>query len=354
MGSRGTTSNRDGADSIQIFSDDGEYNNKSYSYKAPVDQDSGLKSDKSGLVGMRPEEIAYEPPRYNAKATAENPGFDYGPCGFVKHDQPPCELAEALVGWPSFDSLDLSAVSHDSLGYAGTYRGRAKDAQIFVLADQTSHDDMFSGRALTGAGGQLLQSFLQSTGVGSRYFVLRTLPRDTLGLSAGKVVQAALDSDQLSQYKKIIKAAQKQGNFKVFVAYGPVATAAMAALEDFTADDLKVNLDLKFNAKDWNQAAKQVATHLKTSFTPLTGALTTIPREDLPYHSRWWMGSSGDRAARREGPDVGNYYQVWAPKWVTNLRPVALTAKEKAEIRKSLLENKDKVGVDIEPENQVD
>ena len=73
----------------------------------------------------------------------------------------------------------------------------------------------------------------------------------------------------------------------------------------------------------------------------------SIPRSDLPYSSRWWMGTSGDRASRsinmknivvvggrvrkyeKSGPN-GNYYKLYAPNWATNWSSTkkALTEEE--------------------------
>ena len=49
---------------------------------------------------------------------------------------------------------------------------------MLVLADQESHDDLFTGRALSGDAGQRLQAWLRAAGFTRSYCVLRTLPVD--------------------------------------------------------------------------------------------------------------------------------------------------------------------------------
>jgi hypothetical protein len=49
-----------------------------------------------------------------------------------------------------------------------------------ILADQQSHDDLFTGRALTGESGQHMQAFLEAMGIRSKYLIIRVLPVDTL------------------------------------------------------------------------------------------------------------------------------------------------------------------------------
>ncbi|MFN3455642.1 MAG: hypothetical protein ACK41T_11845, partial [Pseudobdellovibrio sp.] len=165
MGSQGTTSNRWGSSSIQIYSDLGVYNEKKSTYKRPRDLDSGLNSTKTALLEMSDRDLAYESPRFNKNTSYVD--YDFGPCGYLRFDQQPCELAKALVSWPDLKQQGINFISHESFGYFGTYRGHAKNARVFIIADQTSHDDMFSTRALTGTSGQKSQMFFDEWSLGS-------------------------------------------------------------------------------------------------------------------------------------------------------------------------------------------
>ncbi len=332
MGSEGTTSNRWGANSIQVYSDAGEYNDKNsqFPYK-PQDLDSGMNEKKTALIGMGPRDLPYESPRYYAgKWSADRPDFDYGPCGYLRYDQGACALAEALVSWPNMKNLGINYISHDSFGYFGTYRGRGKGAQVYVVMDQTSHDDFFSARAVTGAEGQKLQAMLNRTGVGLNYFIQRSLPVDTLGMNTGDLVAGATKPEMTATYKRIYEAVARNSNIKAVVAVGPVAKAIVDSLQLSGVQIVQLQ-DLNSLTAN-NEAIRLVSQALGTQAGIYNGELMTIPREDLPYHSRWWMGSSGDRGYRGENYSQGNYYRVYAPQWVSRLYPLPLTKEEKEDL----------------------
>ena len=332
MGSEGTTSNRWGANSIQVYSDAGEYNDKNsqFPYK-PQDLDSGMNEKKTALIGMGPRDLPYESPRYYAgKWSADRPDFDYGPCGYLRYDQGACALAEALVSWPNMKNLGINYISHDSFGYFGTYRGRGKGAQVYVVMDQTSHDDFFSARAVTGAEGQKLQAMLNRTGVGLNYFIQRSLPVDTLGMNTGDLVAGATKPEMTATYKRIYETVARNSNIKAVVAVGPVAKAIVDSLQLSGVQIVQLQ-DLNSLTAN-NEAIRLVSQALGTQAGIYNGELMTIPREDLPYHSRWWMGSSGDRGYRGENYSQGNYYRVYAPQWVSRLYPLPLTKEEKEDL----------------------
>ncbi|MCM2354831.1 MAG: hypothetical protein NDI63_14520, partial [Pseudobdellovibrio sp.] len=332
MGSEGTTSNRWGANSIQVYSDAGEYNDKNsqFPYK-PQDLDSGMNEKKTALIGMGPRDLPYESPRYYAgKWSADRPDFDYGPCGYLRYDQGACDLSEALVSWPNMKSLGINYISHDSFGYFGTYRGRGKGAQVYVVMDQTSHDDFFSARAVTGAEGQKLQAILNRSGVGLNYFIQRSLPVDTLGLSTSDLISGVTAPEMTATYKRIYDAVSRNSDIKVVVAVGPVAKAIVNSLQLSGVELVALNNLSSIEAD--NAAIKTISQALGTQASNYNGELMTIPREDLPYHSRWWMGSSGDRGYRGENYSQGNYYRVYAPQWVSRLYPLPLTKEEKEDL----------------------
>ena len=311
MGAEGTTSNRWGADSIQVFSDAGVYNDKTSKFRKPKDLPIEMRADRTGPKEMRADELAYESPK--------SKDYDFGPCkDYYNANSKVCDLANLLVSWPNMADVGVKAVSHESLGYTGTYRGRALDAQVFILADQTSQDDIFSTRALTGAEGQRLNKMLALAGAGTNYFILRTFPVDTLGRSTSELISGATNPAMISQYKNIYAEVKKVAPaMNTVVAFGPVAIAAARAMK-MNAIELASSSDLN----SWNAAADQIAKNLGTKKSGVyKGELAIIPRIDLPYHTRWWMGTSGDRADRGEGAAIGDYYRVWAPEWVENLPP---------------------------------
>ena len=53
--------------------------------------------------------------------------------------------------------------------------------------------------------------------------------------------------------------------------------------------------------------------------------VSVIPRVDLPYQTRWWMGTSGNRAGRARGDWKtidGNYYKYYAPNWLNDYKSI--------------------------------
>lgn len=299
MGYDGTTSNRWKADSIQVFSNIGIYGDKTANYR----KESGLgqfdyktsQIDKSGF--RKGIDMPWEPPKAPL-ATA----YDPGPCGeydnaeFFKENfsKAPCDFADALAsGWPK---LDPSEGQSTSFGPTSIYRGRPANFDILVIADQTSHDDFFSGRALTGETGQRLQTWLTEQKVGDKYLILRTSPWDSL---KGDSLDEALVTKVKDHFADVVKVALKNSKPKKIVGLGSYA----------------------------QKVAKEIAGSSGITYENIdvsSKALLPIPRVDLPFHSRWWMGTSGNRAIRGDGGELKpnavangkfHYYRVYAPVW---------------------------------------
>ena len=165
LGRKATSSNRkDRQRSIQLFAEGGRYGNDGHRLRYSHD----LDGTDEGYTAA-PEDLAYEPPKDRYR------DYDKGP---------DATFARLLQGgrsgleWPDFTHFGLAA--NPSLGLGSIYRGRLRRPSILVLADQQSHDDLFTGRALTGDAGQHLQAFLAAAGITRRYGILRVLPIDTL------------------------------------------------------------------------------------------------------------------------------------------------------------------------------
>ncbi|MCB0364485.1 MAG: hypothetical protein H6624_03495 [Bdellovibrionaceae bacterium] len=350
MGQSGTSSNRQTQKAIQVFSRAGKYNADGHkvSYpksERPSDVDSGFvkKGTKVvGLKGMAPGDVPYESPK------ADFMSFDPGPCGFGK--KAPiysCDLSEALQkNWPDFyalSGLSVQPMNHPSFGHGPIYRGRLNQARVLILADQYSHDGFFSGRALSGTVGQKLQAWLKASGVASDYAILRNLPVDTLGMEQDQVASIALHGDVMKKrihiIKAILAASEKNGRpTQAVVTLGPVAEQVVQALmaegmplEKLVKKWVKLSSpESRSFAKSWDASSTDLAKLIKSKKEgTYKGELMTIAREDLPSHSRWWMGSSGTRAERGDivsGSDdpYKNYYKVTAPYWSTKLQPESL------------------------------
>lgn len=333
MGRRGTTSNRRGSDTIQVFSAGGCYNNAQrvngrcvqdsvhrISYKRPTDR---LKTKPKEMASI---DVPYESPKTKEDRRSYDPG--------------PGAHAQDMLGFYDHDYNALGATPHPSWGPMGIYRGRLDSADILILADQQSHDDVFSGRALTGEGGQKLQKFLNQTGVGSSYAIIRSLPVDTLDLSTAEAKAIALNDAVFDSRMKLINSGMEKA--KVILAVGPVAQA-IAEQVDFGIPVIKMSAPSSSSYKSsWNKAftaLKKIKFAGKPS-SKYVGGYAIIPREDLPAYTRWWMGTSGSRAARAyetiDGKKVysPNYYKLHAPGWAKKWKAGSMNTAEKASFAK--------------------
>ncbi len=322
MGRDGTTTNRRGADGIQIYGEEGCYNNKIRTPDGRCPQDTAAPShylkyneprDERSRFTMAPEDLPWESP----KSVAGRRAYDEGPGKF----------ARVLMGnggqWPNFQALGVT--SSPSFGYGAIYRGNLYNAKMLVLADQESNDDLFSGRALTGTGGQRFQTWLDSVGARpGNYAIVRTLPVDTLDLPEARVREIATNPQVVAVRREILNAILAEGKTRLIVTVGPAAAAAVAQYRpNVPVIDLVAPNDVSHVAQ-WVQGAQRVlatSNEFRGQFA-YTGELTAIPREDLPAYTRWWMGTSGTRSARAFTGSNANpswrpeYYQFNAPDWV--------------------------------------
>lgn len=317
----GTTSSnrRDGQRAIQLFSSKGKYNNTGVTlhYGGNVDGSNEGYADENG-------DLPYEPPRHSPDA------FDPGP---------PAALAALLQGgetgfpWPDFSTLGLPG--HPSFGFGPIYRGRLTKPSILVLADQTSHDDLFLGRALTGDAGQHLQGFLAAAGLTKRYAVLRCLPVDSLTAGTAKVRAAVDDPKVRALHAEIVKRAEP----RVVVATGTAAARLAAAVVPVGTPVVAMKPWAASGAlADWNRALAELKalTYVKDRTATFTydGRRSQIPRIDLPFGTLRWEGSSGDRTRQATigGQPSADYFEIALPAWAFALKPTPLAAADKAAV----------------------
>jgi uracil-DNA glycosylase len=326
LGRGGTSSNRrDGQRSIQIFSAGGAYNNQGISLRYIHNADGTPEG-----YAAQPGDLPYEPARVAYRA------YDRGPSpGMARLFM----SGSAGLAWPDFGALDLQ--THASFGFGPIYRGRPEQAQVLILADQQSHDDLFTGRALTGECGQRLQAYLEAMGIFTRYVVIRILPVDTLGEDVAAVATAVQHPQTQAMYQAIVDRirAQKEAP-QLLLALGPHARnlAARLDLDSLPIVPLKTWLEAGALA-DW-QAQLNNIRHLdyqpeveNPSFT-YDGRRGQIPSLDLPYGTLCWQGTSGDRAQRgiAQQTDSFDYYKLSMPRWVSQLPPVPLSPQEEAAV----------------------
>ncbi|GAB4418125.1 MAG: hypothetical protein OHK0056_27380 [Bacteriovoracaceae bacterium] len=323
MGAEGTTSNRRGQNSIQVYSENGCYNN-TLRIEGRCKEETVHKlyyNDPPSLLTQAPSDMD------KGDVPNESPRSQNGR---RLYDEGPGDYAKLIISYFQQPYSSLGVTAHESFGPNGVYRGRFDDAEVFVLADQFSFDDMFSGRALTGSGGQYLQTFLKSMGATKSYLILRSLPVDALDLSVEEQTQIALNDGVFEAREEIINSVLKNGKTKLILTVGPVAKEIAGKMKLGSLPVVSLDSPDKGHEKQWNQALSEIK-KLSLSFdekpqASYSGKLSIIPREDLPAYSRWWMGTSGSRATRAQevisGKKVynGDYYRVTAPNWASRWR----------------------------------
>jgi len=326
LGRGGTSSNRsDGQRAIRLFSEGGSYNARGAHLSDPSTA-NGSQTGYDDDAG----DLPYEPPRKAPRA------FDPGP---------PASLARLLMGgepgfdWPDFAALGVT--SHPSFGRGPIYRGRFSRLSVIVLADQRSHDDTFSGRALSGEAGQRFQGFLRAAGLTRRYLILRTLPVDTLDLTTARRNTIVDDVKVRALHREILRRVRtSNGGATALLAMGPGARrlAPNVVPAGLGVIDLAAHGETGWQAS-WQTAltALQARSYTKDLANPtftLPSQRSQLPRVDLPYGTPRWVGTSGDRGIRPTDLDTGkpspHYLKHFLPAWVASLPPAPLTAAEQA------------------------
>lgn len=323
MGAEGTASNRRGQDSIQIYSENGCYNNTQRVEGRCVEETVHrlIYNDPPSLLTAAPTDMdKSDVPNESPRSQSGRRLYDEGPGDYSKQ----------LISYYQQNYQSLGVTAHESFGPNGIYRGRFEEAEVFVLADQESFDDMFSGRALTGSGGQYFQTFLNSIGATNSYLILRSLPVDTMDLSIDDQIKIALNDSVYEAREEIVSSVLKNGKTKLVLTVGPVAKAIAAKMKWGSLPVVSLDSADKGHEKQWNSALSEIKklsleldSKAQASYSP---KLSVIPRQDLPAYTRWWMGTSGSRAIRAQesvsGKKVynGDYYRVIAPNWAARWR----------------------------------
>lgn len=325
LGRGATSSNRaDAQRSIQLFGAGGRYNARgdqlAYASAAHGD-DEGYETDTG--------ERAYEPPRHPWG------GYDRGPTTAYAR-----LLQGGTAGLPWPDPAALGLPGDGSFGLGGGYRGRFDEVSVLVYADQGSEDDRFCARAMCGDDGQHLQGLLEAMGVTRRYLILRVLPFDTLGVHWATVRRVVSDERTLALHRELL-ARIRAGNPQLGAVLAVGAHARWLVNELATGPLPVVELAGWHEAgarADWRRALERLRGIAPPADATPTwswdGRRRQVPREDLPYGSVRWRGSSGDRAVRAEqdGGPSPNYLKLFAPRWVADLPPEPLSTAEQAAV----------------------
>jgi hypothetical protein len=189
-------------------------------------------------------------------------------------------------------------------------------------------------RALTGDDGQHLQSFLRAAGLAGRYAILRVLPVDTLADNQTAVAAAVDSAPVRALYAEAIRLARPQ----VLLFVGPLSQR----LRDHVTPANTPVVTMKSRLQTGVDASWQAAL---TQLSPLTyrrdltaptytyaGEREQIPRQDLPFGTLRWQGSSGNRGSQaiHSGSPSFDYSKVTMPAWAAALSAPPLSAAETA------------------------
>ncbi len=313
LGSGGTgTTRRDEGRSIEIEPGVRQTGDPTY----PAEPAGGSREGYDDDV----DELPWEPPR-----------------GAIEFDRGPgAAMARLLVGgsaglvWPDFAALGVPGAA--AYGGGPLYRGRFTGVRLLVLADQAGHDDVAWGRAFTGEAGQRFQGLIAALGITRSYLVLRTLPVDTAGLSAGKVWALADRPDVVALHRAVSGRVLDDNPVAAVVTVGPHAERIAGRLDLDSQPVVSLPPWSATGARDdWARAHARLRSLGIPIDQPPTAATwdgerAQIPRADLPFGFPRWQGSSGDRVVRSKrvagaDPPPEPAYKVWAPRWVDALDP---------------------------------
>jgi len=323
LGRGGTSSNRrNSQEAIQIYGDDGRYNqNTGLSYPGSVG------NDQQAYAAVA-DDLAWEPPRDDYR------GFDRGPRS---------SMARLLMGansrfpLPDFSAFDLA--SHASFGFGPVYRGRLNGPSLLVVADQHSHDDLFTTRALTGAAGQHLQAWLRAGGLTENYCIVRVFPVDSMAASAAAVNGALADRALKKWYGEVLRRVRPDA----IVSVGPIAARLLEGLDTVSAPVASLKKHGQSGwLRSWQQGLASLSgesyqTDIDATFD-YRGQTEQISRDDLPFGTLRWQGSSGGRAQQAvEGNTPSpDYFKIRMPKWVANVDPPALSPSEQRALDRAM------------------
>lgn len=240
------------------------------------------------------------------------------------HPIPEKSKTELADFWPLFFAEQTAAYDHGPCNGAVNcawsqflqaqnlmYRGRLDQARVLVIADPLSGDDLISRRALTGDTGQKLQSFLTAMGITQSYAIIQSAPLDTMGLSESKRQERLGEPYGMRLRRALFDKILRESKPEIVLTIGPVSQLVWDQLKDKTKAYALAPSDQKDHVELWNQLLQTLSKrsyHRDSAATfSYSGRNTTIPRQDLPFHTPWWFGSGGNRVVYKYAKGVMRY-----------------------------------------------
>jgi uracil-DNA glycosylase len=310
IGRGGTKTERGGSTRVQMRSDNGTR------YMAPrLPPLVGVTRANSGFAKTTPDELAWEPPKFDA-ANAHDPG-------------PDASWVDVFAATPTQAAVvaEAGVTLENDFDTPVWHRGRIDGgARVLVIAQNTSFDSFVGGRTLLGDEGQHINHMLDKIGVTpDRYVMITPYPfavpksypaADLATLTATPSLAAARTA--------ILTKILAEHPIEVVLLYGAAAETAFAPVAPtFTGAVIGMKHPTESGAyATWNAAMKTydlldgVADPSLTTYKSAAFATSRaqIPREDLPYGKPLWFGTSGSPS---QMPDA--HWMFWnAPRWVSS------------------------------------
>ena len=266
----------------------------------------------SGYVEAQPDEVAWEPPKYNAD---------------VRHDPGPnTSWVEYLADTPAQVVIENEAgvdTNNDFDQVPNWYRGDINGTPwLLIIAQDFGSDRVIAGRTLVGDAGQKINHFLVNIGAGVDYLMVSPYPYPLNDTVADHDVLDLSMSSSLAAYRNgLLTKVLAEKPITMVLTFGELAQSAFADVSSgYSGTWISLAHPRDASAPlSWNDGMTQLMSHpaLNGLFTPYTVAgygdqRTMIPRIDLPWGMPLWFGTSGDLS---EQPDES--WIFWnAPKWV--------------------------------------
>lgn len=275
-----------------------------------------------------------------ARVPSEKNAFDPGPGeAYAKIMKENLDLKKIFATKPGkswkTEGIDAYYVkSHPDLGDFGHYRGTFDRPQVIILADPHGYDDINTARALTGARGQYLQSLLNSMGVTEQYLIIKTVPFGMDGATDAEWKKVLEDTNAYRE--KLIAEVLKQNKPLLILSDGKYATAEILRIvksRSVPVIDIQRPTSAADADLDDESLIENIAHIDEFMDVKFNGEMANIPRSHLPYGTRAWEGTSGDRVFNAADKNKGLAFAFVAPKWAWQ-QNVKLSAKTKVAVDK--------------------
>ena len=296
LGRGGTSSNRsDNQRAIRLFSAAGKYNAQGAHLSDPstaTGSSQGYDDDAGDLP--------YEPPRANPRSFDPGPPADLGRLLWG-----PSPASRGPTSQRSASDRTRRSASDQSTGAASA------SSASWSWPTRRRRTTSSPGTRSSGEAGQRFQGFLRAAGLSQRYLILRSIPVDTLDLTAAARNAIVDDAKVRALHGELLRRiAAANGGLAALVAVG---TAARRLAPHVAPAGLPIVELAAHGGAGWaaswqagltDLAARNYAKDVTNPTFALPATRSQLPRIDLPYGTTRWIGTSGDRGIRPRDLDL--------------------------------------------------